>query len=379
MRICFYTDQTISGMTGGIGRVTAVLTEYFRHQFGWQVYSIYAAEAASDCVRTEVDGSICLRLHDRLGLQSKVRHNYPLAAAWLKQQQIDILVVQTSLDVVARMKRLLPGLRIYSVLHFEPGKDEWRWRSGLSVKGLLAPLCNLFIHRATLSAYRSALLEGDGVAVLSPAYIDLYRSYCGVKAEGNLFALPNPLSFATTYHPQQLIEKKKVVLVVARMEEQQKRLSMVLQLWQQLQNEGYELKLVGEGPSLNAYKKQAAAMGLQHIRFEGRQNPVPYYEEAALFLMTSSFEGFPMTLVEAQQYGCVSVAFDAFAALGDVVSDGRNGRVVKNNDLKVMATVVRELMHDDVQRRQLAEGALADCQRFSQATVAGEWKKLFEQ
>jgi hypothetical protein len=42
----------MSGMTGGIGRATTVLNDFFRSNYGWKVYSIYAFEATEDCVRT---------------------------------------------------------------------------------------------------------------------------------------------------------------------------------------------------------------------------------------------------------------------------------------------------------------------------------------
>ena len=48
---------------------------------------------------------------------------------------------------------------------------------------------------------------------------------------------------------------------------------------------------------------------------KGQKNPEPYYNEASIFMMTSSFEGWGLTLTEAQQYGCVPLAFHSFASL----------------------------------------------------------------
>jgi len=390
MNVAFYTDQTISGMTGGIGRVTDVLTHYFRNQLGWKVFSIYAAEAKADCVRTPLDGAVMLRLHDRLGIRCDARSNVKRAVVWLVEHEVDVLIVQTSMEVVARLKRYMKGLgidiKVVSVLHFEPGKDEWPWRLDTwMVKRIVARLRNSVIHRATQRGYRSALVEGDAVGLLSPVYIEPYIAYCGLLGTtkmplygGKFFAIPNPLSFPEILPVSSLAKKEKIVLVVARMMESQKRISHILNMWHVLQNNGFRLVLVGDGPSLAYYKAQAEALQLKNVSFEGRQNPKPYYEKAQIFLMTSAFEGFPMTLVEAQQHGCVPVAYQSFAALGDVLNDGVNGCIVKNDDEGAFVERVECLMRDDAYRNQLAEGALRDCVRFTPEKVGQQWKTVLE-
>lgn len=39
------------------------------------------------------------------------------------------------------------------------------------------------------------------------------------------------------------------------------------------------------------YKSLVIHYGLQRVFFEGTKNPEPYYNEASIFMMTSSFEG----------------------------------------------------------------------------------------
>lgn len=370
MNICFYTDYSISPMTGGIGRVTSVLTEWFRGKFGWKVYSIYAFDAKEDCLRTEVDGSICLRLHDRLNIRRDVKTNVKKASDFIRENQVDVVYVQTSMDVVAKLRPHVDAC-IVSVLHFEPGRDEWKWKGWG-----LATLRNAMIHYATVRAYRSAYEQGDFVSVLSPSYIKEYREYAGLKDTQKIVTLPNPLSFDVD--SVNLEQKGRVALVVARMEEGQKRISHILRIWKKVDTEGWVLKIVGEGPSLSAYKSLAEELQINNVEFYGRQDPVPFYREAKLFLMTSSFEGFPMTLVEAQQFGCVPVVYDAFTALQDVVRNGENGVVVPNEDENVFADVMHKLMADEERLHALAVAAMADCGRFSQQRVCNEWKRILE-
>jgi len=424
-------------MTGGIGRVTEVLTNYFRDIFGWKVYSIYGAEAKADCIRTVTDGGICLRLHDRLNIRRDVKANISKAVDFLIANEVDVFYVQTSLDVVAKIRKeynrseCSKQLKIISVLHFEPGKDEWKW-GGKGLKGIIAPIRNWFIHNATVKAYKDAYQYGDLVSVLSESYIEKYKDYSGLTEGKRLLAMPNPLSFdeneelrtktenknkiaeelrtktknkncltdENEYENEELRTKTKdknkiaeglrtitedevnvitrTVLVVARMEESQKRISHILRMWKSLEDNGYVLKIVGDGPSLSSYKQLASELHLKNITFEGRQNPVPYYKEASIFLMTSAFEGFPMTLVEAQQFGCVPVVYDSFSALKDVVEHNRNGIIIPDRDEASFVMNVTQLMNDTSRLHTLAENAIADSKRFSQEIICNKWKNIIE-
>lgn len=376
-------------MTGGIGRVTDVLTRHFREEFGWKVYSIYGREAANGCELAQLDGEVCLRLHDRWGLRKDVRGNIPRAAEFLNANAIDVLIVQTSMDVAAKLYGHV-NCRIVSCLHFEPGRDEWRW------KGLKGFVRNPLMHWLTVRAYRSAVKCSDRVVVLSDSYVPMYASYAGILGTDSICSIPNPLSFKTEYPehndggksvPGHGCEKRNVVLVVARMEEVQKRIGLVLRVWKRMGDavpsvagsDKWTLKIVGDGPDLGYYKSLAESLGLENVVFTGRQNPEPFYREAKIFLMTSSFEGFPMTLVEAQQYGCVPVVYDSFAALKDVVTDGRNGLVIENGDENGFVDAVLGLMRNECTRRFMADNSVMDCRRYSAESIGEIWRKMLTQ
>lgn len=389
MNICFYTDQTISGMTGGIGRITSVMVNYFRTQFGWKVFSIFAADAKIDCLLTQTDGAIKLRLHDRLNFRQDVKKNYPRAVQFLKENAVECIIIQTSLDVVAKLRKVLDNaglnqIRIVSVLHFAPGKDEWPWVNAMGIKKIIAPIRNWFIHRATVDCYRSAYEKGEKVFLLSPSYISQYKDYAGLKGTSKLIAMPNCLSFSEGISETELSAKKPFALVVARMEEVQKRISLILKIWANIEQSDnvvaskWELKIVGDGPSLPMYRQMATELKLKRVTFTGRQDPIPYYKQSSLFLMTSSFEGFPMTLVEASQFGCVPVVYNSFTSLCDVVNEGQNGYIIEEGDEAGFITQTLRLMTDNALRIKLSKQAVKDCQRFSQEKICQQWRQILE-
>ena len=382
-------------MTGGIGRATTVLNDYFRSHFGWKVYSIYAFEAKEDCVRAVNDGAIQLRLHDRLGLR-RLANNYKRATAFIRKNQIQFVIIQTSMDVVAKLRKALDrdnlqNVKIISVLHYSPGTDEFpislselksnilQGKSSAKniIKGVVAPIYNAFEHYATVKAYQNAYNHGNAVILLSDSYIPAYKEFARLKDTNKLLAIPNCLPFEHTLTHEEIEAKGKTALVVGRMVDFPKRISLILKMWQTIEQhpvvKGWNLEIVGDGPDLETFKSLANKYGLMRCTFHGRKDPFDYYRRASLFFMASEFEGFPMTLVEAQMMGCVPIVFDTFSSLQEVVTDNVNGRIIPNDDSVTFVSSTIALMKNPAERRRLLQKGLEDCQQFSQKNVCSRW------
>ena len=65
----------------------------------------------------------------------------------------------------------------------------------------------------------------------------------------------------------------------------------------------WKLVIVGSGSDENNYKSYVAENDIKNIYFEGNKNPLPYYQKASVFLMTSALESWGLTITEAQQFG----------------------------------------------------------------------------
>ena len=372
-------------MTGGIGRATTVLNDYFRNCFGWKVYSIYAFEAKDDCVRAVNDGSIQLRLHDRLGMR-RLAQNYVRATEFIRQNQIQIVIIQTSMDVVAKLRKALDrgnlqNVKIISVLHYSPGTDEFpislsELKSNILqgkasaknlLKGIVAPAYNTLEHFATIKAYQNAYKYGDAVILLSDSYISAYKEFAHLKDTNKLLAIPNCLPFEHTLTHEEIEAKDKTALVVGRMVDFPKRISLILKMWQTIEQhpvaKDWNLDIVGDGPDLETFKSLANKLGLLHCTFHGRKDPIDYYR---------------LTLVEAQMMGCIPVSFDTFDSLKEVVTDKENGRIIPNNDTEKYVNTVIELMNSSDTRLKLVQNGLNNCQRYSQQTICNRWKSLIE-
>lgn len=93
--------------------------------------------------------------------------------------------------------------------------------------------------------------------------------------------------------------------------------------------------------------------------------------------MTSSAEGWPMTLMEASQMGLPTVAFDSFGAIHDIIKDGYNGFIVPNNNIKKFSNALTHLMLDEEKRKTMAINAVAKSSEFEIDKIVRKWIELF--
>ena len=372
MNILFITPSVVQPLNGGIERITYSLSKVLETDYQYGCF-FWDLETGGDV--QHVESLIC-------------------------EQHIEIIVAQ---GANKRISRLLPSLRMFAnqmdwkvsllfVFHSNPGVELATMDYGCLLDRILhkqdlsanlkqlawqifLPLLRKGMLRHLAKKYRAPYEIADKVVLLSEKFIPDYCSIAGCDTT-KMAAIPNMLSFPLEqYYP---CDKEKTVLVVSRMEERQKRMKMVMRIWKEVENQGWDLKIVGVGEDFDYYKRLAERWHLQNISFEGRQNPLPYYQSASIFLMTSAFEGWGLTLTEAQQCGCVPVVFNTYASLTDIIEHDRNGLIVEEGDVCQYVSALRTLMHDDALRQRLAQHAAEDCLRYTPQKVATRWDALFK-
>ena len=102
-----------------------------------------------------------------------------------------------------------------------------------------------------------------------------------------------------------------------------------------------------------------------------------WYERAALYVMSSHFEGFPNTVVEAMAYGLPAVSFDCDTGPRDIIRHGIDGLLVSPGDLAGMENSLAGLMEDDLLRGEYALHAIEARERFSMERISSMWEELF--
>jgi glycosyltransferase involved in cell wall biosynthesis len=145
--------------------------------------------------------------------------------------------------------------------------------------------------------------------------------------------------------------------------------------------EGVSLVVAGEGPDREPLEQQARDLGLdRRVRFLGAQprgRIVELFRAADATILTSSWENFPHTVVEALAVGTPVLAMGA-GGVAEVLRDGENGLLVPPGDTKGLTAAVRRYFDDGALRARLRAAAAASVDEYSPDRVFGELEATLE-
>lgn len=99
------------------------------------------------------------------------------------------------------------------------------------------------------------------------------------------------------------------------------------------------------------------------------------YNNAALYVMTSRFECFPMVLLEAMSHGIPAVAFDCPTGPAHIIKNREDGMLAEAGNVSAMAAAVIELIEDERKRKEMGAAAHKNIQRFSPEAIYALWER----
>ena len=125
--------------------------------------------------------------------------------------------------------------------------------------------------------------------------------------------------------------------------------------------DGVALAIAGDGPDLPDVRQRVAELGLDgRVRFLGplnRDGVLTLFRAADASLLTSSWENFPHTVVEALAVGTPVIA-TSVGGVPELVRDGKNGLLVPVGDRDALAAAIRRVVGEPGLRERLAAAAV---------------------
>ena len=139
--------------------------------------------------------------------------------------------------------------------------------------------------------------------------------------------------------------------------------------------DGVELLIAGEGDERPALERDIAELGLGgRVRLLGAQpraRVVELFAAADASILSSSWENFPHTVVEALAAGTPVLA-TATGGVAEVVHDGENGLLVPVGDAVALAGAIERFFGDAELRERLRGAAAASVAAYAPERVFGE-------
>jgi len=175
---------------------------------------------------------------------------------------------------------------------------------------------------------------------------------------------------------------RKLLLAVGRLS-CEKQFGLLVGCFQSLagRHADWDLAILGEGPLRSQLEAQVSEASLgNRVFFPGRAGNIrEWYECADLYVMSSRFEGFPNTLVEAMACGLPVVSFDCDTGPRDIIRHKVDGLLVSPGDAQELTATLSQLMGDENLRQELASRAVDVQMRFATKRIAEQWERLFKE
>lgn len=140
----------------------------------------------------------------------------------------------------------------------------------------------------------------------------------------------------------------------------------------------WRLRIYGDGTHAGRLGRQARALGLHNnVAFMGSTRDMEgELAKASLHVITSRFEGFGMTIVEAFGCGVPVVSFDCPQGPREIITDGHDGLLVPDGDIDAFAEALLALIDHPDELRRLAANARETARRYSIDAVADRWDEV---
>lgn len=369
---------------GGAERVTVDIASYVL-KYDYEVY-VVACRFSKYCSHV-----ISVKLPDKTDLHSMENANFIID--FINSSQIDVCVLPI------QSLRHLDYIRI---------SNTAKWIFSLHCTPFWEVNCGLYLKKRKIEKKPFKLLEWYFLTYpktiwlkkTEKKYIHVYqRIYNQVDAYTVLCdrykdILIDKLHLSSTDHKVHVLHnsepivenvnlnKKKQILFVGRLTYIDKRIDRLLDIWGMIYKKvsDWELIIVGDGDERAALQNQANAMGLERVSFVGHTDNVQaYYRDASVLCLTSSFEGWPLCLTEAQANGVIPVAFSCTAGVKEILSpSGINGFLITPFHKKEYANTLLRILRDPDKLQRMRENVILKAKLYSPDRIGEKWLNLFE-
>nr|WP_294780581.1 glycosyltransferase [uncultured Flavobacterium sp.] len=341
---------------GGAERFAALLT-FMLEDSGFEVHSIIVNDVVDysftgTLFNLEKENSSSFSLFRKLK-KGKLLRNY------LTKNNIEIVIDGRSRNVLLReliTKFIYRGLKKYYVVHsynfqnYFPSSKFW---SIVLYKNDEALIC---VSKAIEEKVKQ-----------------LYKF-------DNTITIYNPFFIADEELKKEVSETKKVILFFGRLDEKVKNFTLMLEAFSQskIYEKGYRLHLMGTGNDFNFIQQKIKALQLNDFVeiLPFKQNPFEEVREAKFTILTSNYEGFPLSIVESLALGTPVVSVDCNSGPREIIQNEFNGLLVENHNPKALSKAINRLAEDEELYKFCKKNTVESVQHLTLKNIAAQWKNL---
>lgn len=199
----------------------------------------------------------------------------------------------------------------------------------------------------------------------------------------NTITIHNPVAFPETIVPKPNGISKKYILFFGRLEEQIKNFSLMLSAYRQskVYEAGVSLLIIGDGADKDFILSKSKELQLEDFVevLPFQKDITPYIQHAQSSILTSRFEGFPMSIVESLAAGIPVISVDCETGPREIIRNNLNGLLVPNHNEQALAEAISRMACDSGLHDNCKINAQKSVEHLSLTNIARQWQQLLAQ
>lgn len=359
MKICFLCRGFSSN--GGIGRVIAILSDKLADCFDVYLLSFCSEEAPSyydvnpKCKQDKLF-SAPVSMTKALVFKQAINK----LSVYLIKHNIDIIIASGALFFpLAILAAKKAGIKCICWEHTSPNnKNDYKFQDLARMFGARRSDINVVLTQSAKIVYQTRFPKAKTVQIYNPIDPFLLNNICDY----------NSLS--------------RKIISVGRLRPQ-KNFSRLLDIAAEVLKDSpdWEWDVFGDGPLRLELERKRDLLELEgRVHFRGQVSDLyKRYRDYSLMVMTSDYEGFPMTLLEGAANALPLVAFDVPTGPNEIIIDGKNGFLCKNGNNIEMINDIKTLMSNLELRSEFSENSRATASLFEVESICKQWNQLLKQ
>lgn len=243
----------------------------------------------------------------------------------------------------------------------------------------------LMVHSANLEMYfpkslfwaKCLYAKATKIVTVSKAIEQKIQAQYGLT---NTQTIYNPVIFPDAVSDKPNGLPTTYFLFFGRLEDDIKNLSLLLDAYElsEAKAKGVHLVLLGDGSDKDKIAKKIRQKQLSSfvkiIPFQ--KEVLPFIQHAKATLLTSRFEGFPMSLIESLAAGTPVISVDCESGPSEIVQHNINGLLVENHKPEALANAMNLFMADENLYQNCKNNAKQSVEHLSLNAIAQAWQQL---
>jgi len=195
----------------------------------------------------------------------------------------------------------------------------------------------------------------------------------------NTTTILNPIIIDNNYKiKEDLQQYQPYILSVGRLNKQKNFTMLINSFAKSNVKEEANLLIVGEGNQRDELQNIIDKLALKDkvVLLGQKDNINDYYLQCDIYILSSSFEGFPNVLVEAFSNKCACIATNCPTGPSEIIQDVNNGILVDNENQEEMTKAIDKLYFSEELKVQFKKNTQKSIEHLSVEKIAKEWLRL---